>query len=128
MFLNNGLYQNGSQRLISTKSVKLATTKETGPLVKNDYGFGWAIARTGTIPRRRLQDLHGVEPERGIVLVFLVQIGKHWGTERGKDVLPTFVKAAEAMVSGTSDAKVQTEGQASRTKFSRRDVTGRAAG
>jgi hypothetical protein len=54
----------------------------------------------------------GVEPDHGIVLVFMVQQGPHWGTGHGKDVVSTFVKAAHAMAGGaTPDEKVHTEGQ-----------------
>jgi CubicO group peptidase (beta-lactamase class C family) len=113
MFLNDGTFE--GKRILSPEAVKLATTKETGPLVKTDYGFGWSLGEHGEYSHGGAYKTYmGVEPERGIVLVFLVQQGAHWGTQRGDKILPTFVKAAQALAGGpsTPDAQVHTEGQA----------------
>jgi CubicO group peptidase (beta-lactamase class C family) len=111
LFLNDGTFE--GKRLLSPQAVKLATTKETGPKVKTGYGFGWFIGSNGEYSHGGAYNTYmGVEPDHGIVLVFMVQQGPHWGTGHGKDVVSTFVKAAHAMAGGaTPDEKVHTEGQ-----------------
>jgi CubicO group peptidase (beta-lactamase class C family) len=111
LFLNDGTFE--GKRLLSPPAVKIATTKQTGPKVTTDYGFGWSIGERGDYSHGGAYKTYmGVEPDRGIVLVFLVQQGSHWGTEQGQDVLSTFVKTAQAMAGGAaSDQKIGTEGQ-----------------
>ena len=112
MFLNDGIFE--GKRILSPEVVKLATTKETGPKVKTGYGFGWSLGEHGEFSHGGAYKTYmGVEPERGIVLVFMVQQGAHWGTERGETILSTFVKAAQVLAGGpkTPDAQVHTEGQ-----------------
>ena len=111
MFLNDGTYE--GRQILSPAAVQLMTTKETGLQVKVGYGFGWSLDGKGGFSHGGAYKTYmGVEPERGIVMVFLVQQGSHWGTERGKDILHTFVQAAETMATGTSNNEVHTEGQA----------------
>jgi CubicO group peptidase (beta-lactamase class C family) len=112
MFLNDGTLD--GHTYLSPESVKLMTTEETGPEVKVNYGFGWCIDSGGYSHGGAYKSYMGVDKKRGLVLIFLVQLSQTWGTERGKDVLSTFVKAAQTMVSGSSSAQVLTEGQQSR--------------
>ena len=109
MFLNDGIYK--GKQILSPAAVKLMTTKETGAKVRMPYGFGWSIGQNGEFAHGGAYKTYmAVEPDRGIVAVFMVQQGLHWGTARGKDILHTFLKAAETMATGTSNNEFHAEG------------------
>jgi CubicO group peptidase (beta-lactamase class C family) len=112
MYLNDGVL-NGKTYL-SPKAITMLTTKETGPKVTNAYGFGWMVGADGSFSHGgAFKTYMGVDPAHGLVTVFLVQQGAHWGTPNGAKIMPTFMQAAQAMVGVTAKPgeKVSTEGQ-----------------
>jgi CubicO group peptidase (beta-lactamase class C family) len=113
MCLNDGVYK--GRRLLSVEAVRRMTAKETVAGKKIDYGFGWSVDDEGGFAHGgALKTFMSVDPSRGIVMVFLIQQGGRWGTneDRGKEIMPAFVKAVHALVGGpASDTTVRIEGQ-----------------
>lgn len=90
LILNNGVVD--GKRLISEKSVRQMTSKQTGDLT-NSYGFGFSVGG-GHVGHGGAYKTDGsVDIDRQLVELFLVQHGE-WSDE-GKKILPTFHKAAE---------------------------------
>jgi len=113
MFLNDGTFE--GKTYLSPEAIKMATTKETGPNVTNPYGFGWGIDPDGSYSHGGAYKTYmGVDPAHGLVEVFLVQQGNHWGTPDGAHtVWRAFKEAALAMVGAhpAPNEKVSIEGQ-----------------
>jgi len=93
MVLNGGEFD--GKRIISEASIKVMTSKQTGT-VENGYGLGWACENkpTGGFGHggALATDLW-IDPQQGLVMVYLVQHAGYPGTE-GKTILPAFKKAA----------------------------------
>jgi len=112
MFLNGGTLD--GKAYLSPLAVHAMSTKETGPKVTTSYGFGWSVGAHGDYSHGGAFSTYmGVDPARGIVTVFLVQIAHKWGTADGPKVLKTFLAAAQSMVGSADSSKVNvsTEGQ-----------------
>jgi CubicO group peptidase (beta-lactamase class C family) len=96
LVLNGGTLD--GKRYLSEAAVKQMTATQTGDLPQT-YGFGWSTDRKPGGPYG-----HGgayntnmrVDPERGIITVFMVQHAG-WPNDGGSKVFPTFMQAAEAM-------------------------------
>jgi CubicO group peptidase (beta-lactamase class C family) len=95
MVLAGGVLQ--GKRVLSEKAVQQMTSLQT-PDLPQSWGLGWATGRKPGSPFG-----HGgahstdmtVDPEKGLVLVFLVQHAGYPGKDGGK-IRPTFMKAAVA--------------------------------
>ncbi len=94
MFLNHGLAADG-KRLLSEAAVQAMTQKQTGDAVKEPYGFGWNASPTAFVHSGGFRTEMRVNTENGLITVFLVQINGEW-PNNGKDLLPAFLKAADA--------------------------------
>jgi CubicO group peptidase (beta-lactamase class C family) len=69
------------------------TTKQTGPALKDNYGFGYAV-NGATFGHGGAYSTHfDVDPQTGLVLVFMVQ-NAGWRNDDGKKILPAFTQAA----------------------------------
>ncbi len=102
MILNGG--QLNGKRYVSEAAVRQMTSKQTGNLGAN-YGFGFSVSKkiepgsTGPAPAGACG--HGgaystdlsIDPENGLVLVYMVQHAGYAGPDGGK-IKPTFDRAA----------------------------------
>ena len=91
MLLNGGEFH--GKRLISEASVKMMTSKQTAPEVKNEYGFGFAVGGNQFGHGGAYSTNMSVHPKEGLVTVFMVQ-NAGWRTDDGRKIEPTFTKAA----------------------------------
>ena len=108
MFLNKGMV--GDRRLLSEQSIHLATIKEAAT---KHYGFAWEIYPNGAYSHGgALHTYMGVDPQSGIVRVFLTQLGAPNRPEAAK-ILPDFEEATETLAPHPGAAPAvhgQTEG------------------
>lgn len=96
MVLAGGTFE--GKKILSEDAVKAMTSHQTGDLATS-YGVGWATAKNpgGSFGHGgALSTNMQIDPQKGLVLVYLVQHAGYAGTDGGK-ILPTFQKtAAEA--------------------------------
>jgi CubicO group peptidase (beta-lactamase class C family) len=115
MILNGGAYQ--GTRYVSESAVKAMTSTQTGSLLskgkdENGYGLGFSTSRKSggdhgpVIPGRcghggAYSTNLSIDPERKLVLVYMVQHAGYPGVDSGK-VLDTFTRAAESIYGKTA--------------------------
>ena len=95
MFLNGGTYD--GRHYLSKTSVAEMTRKQTGDKVEKNYGFGWDTGETfhhGGAFKTHMR----IDPRRGLISVFLVHQANDWRHDDGKNMLPSFQKAAEKLL------------------------------
>lgn len=93
MVLAGGTFE--GKKILSEEAVKAMTSHQTGDL-PTSYGVGWATPKTAGGPFGHggaLSTNMQVDPQKGLVLVYLVQHAGYAGTDGGK-ILPTFQKTA----------------------------------
>ncbi len=92
MMANNGVFE--GRRYLSEESVRLMTTKETGPKVTKPYGFGWNVG-DGTFEHSGAYktDME-VDLNRGVIIIFLVQRADEWSEEDRKRLMDSFEQVA----------------------------------
>jgi CubicO group peptidase (beta-lactamase class C family) len=107
MILNGGAYE--GKRYLSEAAVREMTSTQTGHLLDKEkgesgYGLGWSTSRKanpgaasvipGACGHGGAYSTHmGLDPERGLITVFMVQHAGYPGTDGGK-IHPAFTKAA----------------------------------
>lgn len=98
MLLNKGTF--AGQRVLSEAAVKEMSSKQTGDLVKDNYGFGLAIGADGSYGHggAYATDMK-IDPSHGLVFVYLVQHAG-WRDDLGKTGPGVFRKAALAAFGG----------------------------
>ncbi len=97
MMLNGGAFE--GKRYLSQTAVKEMTTKQTGPSIPQGYGLGWSVKEDGTFGHGGAYATNmTIDPQRGLVLIFLVQHAGFPGD--GNKSLPTFQKAAAERFGG----------------------------
>jgi CubicO group peptidase (beta-lactamase class C family) len=99
MILNGGVY-NG-RRFLSEAAIAEMTKKQTGDHNKAPYGFGWGIDGSRFGHGGAYKTNLSINPQLGMVTVFMVQQGSDWPTEAGKKILPTFENAAVQLLIST---------------------------
>lgn len=93
MLLNGGEFD--GKRYLSEAVLKQMTSKQTGAL-DNGYGFGFSVEKapgTGFGHGGALATDMWIDPQRGLVMIYLVQHAGYGGPDGGK-ILSTFKKAA----------------------------------
>ncbi len=94
MVLGGGVFE--GKRYLSEAAVRQMTSVQTGDLPQS-YGLGWAMPKKagGSFGHGGAYSTHmTIDPQRGLVLVFLVQHAGYPGSD-GKNILPAFEKAAQ---------------------------------
>jgi CubicO group peptidase (beta-lactamase class C family) len=100
LLLNNGVFE--GKRYLSVESVKLMTTKETGKLVSQQYGFGWNIAGDSYEHGGADSTDMRIDEKSGLITIFLVQRTGTWDKEDRKKLMTSVEQAANALGSSTS--------------------------
>lgn len=96
MLLNGG--QLGRKRYLSEQSLKIMTSRQTPPNLKESYGFGFSVGGDGSYGHGGAYSTNlSIDPKRGLITIFMVQHAG-WRNDSGKQILPTFTKAAQEMV------------------------------
>ncbi len=98
LMLNGGVFE--GKRYLSEAAVKEMTRKQTGELVKENYGLGWSTGGTfghGGAYRTNMR----IDPRRGLVMIFLVQHAGFAG--QGAKSQEAFQKAAEGRFGGRKE-------------------------
>ena len=96
MFLNRGTFD--GKRILSEDSVKKMTTKEA---VGMNYGFAWQVKPDGSFLHGGAEKtLMGVNPNAGIVRVFMVQVCAPWLKTDINKIPDIFEKAALSFGNG----------------------------
>jgi CubicO group peptidase (beta-lactamase class C family) len=109
MILNGGVYE--GRRYVSTAALRQMTSTQTGNLLDKEkgdhgYGLGWSTSRKadntaeaallGSCGHGGAYSTHmGIDPQRQLITIFMVQHAGYPGTEGGK-IHPAFVNAAVA--------------------------------
>ena len=95
MILNGGVF-NG-KRYLSEAAITQMTSKQTGDMLKEGYGFGWSIHGTSFGHGGAYSTSMNVDPQRGLITVFMVQ---HAGFPRqeGAAIERAFTEAARKLV------------------------------
>lgn len=92
MILHGGQWER--KRLVSEESVRLMTTRQTPPEMKNAYGLGWSVGGGHTAGHGGAYSTSmNVDFDKGLVLVFLVQ-NAGWRSDEGKGIQRVFEDAA----------------------------------
>jgi len=91
MILNGGVLD--GKRYLSESSVRRMTSKQTGAAVKEEYGFGWAVSKSGFGHGGAYSTNMTIDREQGLILVWLVQHAGYPGD--GNKSFETFKVAAE---------------------------------
>jgi CubicO group peptidase (beta-lactamase class C family) len=81
------------KRYLSEAALKTMTSKQTPPALKEAYGFGYAVNGTSFGHGGAYSTNISVDPQAGLVLVFMVQ-NAGWRTDEGKKIRDGFEKAA----------------------------------
>jgi CubicO group peptidase (beta-lactamase class C family) len=97
MLLNGGKFE--GRRLMPEAAVKMMISKQTGELVTNKYGLGFAELEDGAYG-------HGgayattmfIDPKLGLIRVFLMHHAGEWRGEEGNNLSKAFVSAAEKLL------------------------------
>jgi CubicO group peptidase (beta-lactamase class C family) len=93
LLLNGGTFR--GRRLLSEAAVQQMTARQTPADVKESYGFGLQLDATGYGHGGAYSTNLHVDPDRGLVTVFMVQ-NAGWRTDAGKQIEPAFRAAAAA--------------------------------
>jgi len=96
MVLNGGVYE--GRRYLSETSVKQMTSKQTGDLVENYYGFGWDASNGKFGHGGAYKTNMTIDPKLGLITVFLIQHTNDWPNEEGHKIHPVFTAAAEKVL------------------------------
>jgi len=96
MILNGGVY-NG-KRFLSEAAIAEMTRKQTGDVNKAPYGYGWGIEGCTFGHGGAYKTNLNINPQLGLVTVFMVQQGSDWPTKEGDKILPTFHDAANRLI------------------------------
>jgi CubicO group peptidase (beta-lactamase class C family) len=95
MILNDGVYQ--GRRYLSRSAVKEMTSKQTSAAISDSYGFGWYVD-SGIFGHPGVYKTNmTIDPQHGIITIFLVQQAGPWRTNQGKNMLRKFTDAAEEL-------------------------------
>lgn len=102
MLLNGG--QLGRKRYLSEASLKVMTSRQTPPNLKESYGLGFSVGGDGSYGHGGAYSTNlSIDPKRGLITIFMVQHAG-WRNESGKQIQPAFQKAAQVMVTATPPA------------------------
>jgi len=71
------------------------TTKETGPNIKFEYGFGWATDHATYSHGGSFHTFMHVWPAKGLITIFMTQIELDW-PKGGEKIIPKFQDIALA--------------------------------
>jgi CubicO group peptidase (beta-lactamase class C family) len=93
MLLNKGSHK--GQRILSEKAVETMTSRQTPAELKESYGFGLQVQQDGYGHGGAHSTNMTVNTKEGLVMILMVQHAG-WRNDSGKQVLPTFQKAALA--------------------------------
>jgi len=91
MILGGGLLD--GKRYLSESSVQQMTRKQTGKAIKEGYGLGWATEGKTFGHGGAYATQMKIDPERGLIMVFLVQHAGFPGRD-GDKIFPAVLKAA----------------------------------
>ena len=81
------------KRILSEAAVKMMTSRQTPPELKESYGFGFAVNGDSFGHGGAYSTNLSIDAKRGLVLVFMVQ-NAGWRNDDGKKIQPTFAKMA----------------------------------
>src|SRR5262249_52418069 len=93
LILNGGTFE--GKRYLSEAAVKEMTSKQTGPAIKQGYGFGFSTSGTKFGHGGAYSTNMSIDTERGLITVFMVQ-NAGWRTADGAKIHPAFQQAALA--------------------------------
>ena len=91
MLLNGG--ELNGRRVLSEAAVKVMTSRQTAPDLKQSYGFGLQASGATFGHGGAYSTNMSVDTEHGIITVFMVQ-NAGWRNDDGKKIQPAFQKAA----------------------------------
>ena len=94
MILSGGTYE--GKRYVSESAVNQMTKKETGEALKQSYGFGWGVGGGFGHGGAYKTDMH-VNPQLGLITVFMVQQAGDWPSKEGDRILSAFTAAANRL-------------------------------
>jgi CubicO group peptidase (beta-lactamase class C family) len=104
MILNGGT-SNG-KRYISLALLHEMTSRQNGQLSKSGYGFGWFVSNGGFGHGGAFKNDMEINPEKGRVLIFMVQQDGPWGTTEGDAIVSRLSQLADEMVVSSAKASV----------------------
>ena len=90
MILNGGTMD--GRRYITEKSIHEMTRRQTAEGL-NSYGLGWTVSPNGFGHGGAYSTDMFIDPTAGLITIFMVQ-NAGWRDPKGKEILPTFKKAA----------------------------------
>lgn len=91
MLLRGG--EQSGRRYLSEKALAQMTSRQTAPELKTSYGFGWTVSGTSFGHGGAYSTNMNVDPERGLVTIFMVQHAG-WPNGGGGPVQAAFLKEA----------------------------------
>jgi CubicO group peptidase (beta-lactamase class C family) len=83
------------KRILSETAVKAMTSRQTPENLKEGYGFGFSVNGNLFGHGGAYSTNLSIDPQKGLVLVFMVQ-NAGWRSDEGKKILPAFTNAALA--------------------------------
>jgi CubicO group peptidase (beta-lactamase class C family) len=92
MLLRGG--ESGGKRILSEAAVKQMTSRQTPAALKESYGFGYAVNGATFGHGGAYSTNISVDPQLGLVLVFMVQNAGWRNSDEGKKILPAFTEVA----------------------------------
>lgn len=99
MLLNGG--QLGRKRYLCEASLKIMTSRQTPPDLKESYGFGFSVGGGGSYGHGGAYSTNlSIDPKRGLITIFMVQHAG-WRKESGRQIQAVFAKAAQELASGS---------------------------
>jgi CubicO group peptidase (beta-lactamase class C family) len=99
MILNGGVSR--GLRYLSESAIEKMTQKQTGDAVETNYGFCWDIGEKWGHGGAYKTDMR-IDPQLGLITIFLIQHADDWHDEDGKNIVPSFTGAAEKLVGKTA--------------------------
>lgn len=81
------------KRILSETAVKAMTSRQTPENLKEGYGFGFSVNGNLFGHGGAYSTNLSIDPQKGLVLVFMVQ-NAGWRSDEGKKILPAFTNAA----------------------------------
>jgi len=100
MLLNGGVYK--GKRYLSEAAVGEMTRKQTGDANKVNYGYGLGLEGGAFGHGGAYKTNLNINPQLGLVTVFMVQQGSDWPTKEGDKIQPTFTNAANRLMLSSS--------------------------
>jgi CubicO group peptidase (beta-lactamase class C family) len=94
MVLNDGVFD--GRRYLSSESIRLMTTKETGSAVAQEYGLGWNISGNIVEHAGAYNTDMEINLKSGLITVFMVQRDGSWKKDREKDLMQELDNAEKA--------------------------------